>query len=84
MTDIRYCNDCRFFAHATGHGSVTAATRFGKCLKMRDPASIGIEFLAPGMESEIEYHYATSMRATESKCGPDAKWFEPKVEEKTA
>ncbi len=80
----RFCADCKFFIPATGHQSETQAIRFGKCLKVRDPASAGIEFLAPGMDSEIEYRYATSMRASESKCGPDAKWFEPKSEEKAA
>ena len=74
VSEVRYCEDCRFYAKAAngmGYG-------YAQCSKPY-PVIKPIELVARAAETPIRF--CENTRENPSACGFDAKWFEPKVAE---
>lgn len=66
----RYCEDCRFCDAPQG-------MVYARCTSPQAaPVMTGDRFVSRELDQP---GYAASQRTMDNRCGPDAKWFEPKL-----
>lgn len=81
QTETRYCVGCRWFrpdVSPTRRPGSRASIEFGKCAAKLAPRASDNRYLAPEFDGEA--YYASCMRGNPNRCGPEAKWFEPKLD----
>jgi hypothetical protein len=77
MTDTpRYCVDCAFFVIGEGFASRKTNLSAGRCLAPQAVSHDPDKYISPEL---VELPYASSKR--QKDCGPEAKWFQPRIKE---
>lgn len=75
----KYCRDCRHF-QLSDTGLANARCMAPQIDNGRRP---GIRFLSPELDTP-DAKFAAIMREFDHRCGPAARWFEPKTTEQVA
>jgi hypothetical protein len=76
----KFCVNCRHFRSSDLKAS---GAEYGRCQrnpKPLDPKMFQSQIRVTGIAPIVvpEYHHCVITRMNETKCGPDAEWFEPK------
>ena len=76
----KFCVNCRHFRSSDLKAS---GAEYGRCQrdpKPLDPQMFQSQIRVTGIAPIVvpEYHHCVITRMNETKCGPDAEWFEPK------
>jgi hypothetical protein len=78
--NTKFCVNCRHFRSSDMKSS---GAEYGRCLRNPrplDPKMFQSQIQVTGVAPIVVpvYQYCTITRMDETKCGPDAEWFEPK------